>query len=442
MNVLSQKGTKGDQGMGELWTAEKFRSFFHGRFNACKPYVFMLLKSAVVAGGAGIVCGLVGTLFHYAVDKATDIRLQLPWLLYLLPVAGIVIAWLYHIAGLDNDRGTNLILESIRENKHPPLRLAGLIFIGTVLTHLCGGSSGREGAALQIGGSLGSGLGRCLRLSEKQEHILIMCGMSGLFSALFGTPVTATLFSMEVISVGIFHYSAFLPCICSSLVSYKISLFFGVQPVAYHINLLNSQGFDLTWRIALLALACALVSILFCKAMHLSSYLYRRFLTNAYLRAAVGGGLVVIITLLIGTRDYNGAGMDIVGLALGGHARPEAFLLKILLTALTLGAGFKGGEIVPAFFIGSTFGCVAGQFLGLDPSFAAALGLVSVFCGVVNCPIASIILSIELFGSGNVLAFAFACAISYLMSGSYSLYSSQRITYSKLEPTFINAKTK
>lgn len=412
------------------------------RWQAIRPYVWTFAKCAVIAGGAGLVFGGVGTLFHYAVDYATHARARLPWLLYLLPLAGVLIAWLYRLGGMENDRGTNLILDSVRTGQHPPFRLGALIFAGTVLTHLCGGSSGREGAALQIGGSLGSSLGHLLRMKDKDCQVLIMCGMSGLFSALFGTPVTSTFFSMEVISVGIFHYSALLPCLFSALVAYKVSLFFGVQPVSYQITFLESHGFDLTWRIALLALACALVSILFCKAMHLAAALYRRWLPGSCTRAAVGGALVVGVSLLLGTGDYNGAGMQVVERALAGQARPEAFLLKILLTALTLGAGFKGGEIVPAFFIGSTFGCVAGQFLGLDPSFAAALGLTAVFCGVVNCPIASLLLSIELFGSGNVLAFALACAVSYLMSGPYSLYSSQRFPYSKLEPTFVDASAR
>ena len=407
-----------------------------------QAYLRAFAKSAVIAGCAGLLFGGVGTLFHYSVDFATEARMHFPWLLWLLPLAGVLIAALYKLAGMENDRGTNLILDSVRTEERPPLRMAVLIFAATVLTHLCGGSSGREGAALQIGGSMGSSIGRVLHLSEKDRTILIMCGMSGLFSALFGTPVTATLFSLEVISVGILHYSALLPCLFSALVAFKVSLFFGVEPVAFRIAATQSPGFDLTWRIALLALACALVSILFCKAMHTAGHLYKRFFHNSMVRAAVGGLLVVAVTLLTGTSDYNGAGMNVVARALAGEARPEAFLLKILLTALTLGAGFKGGEIVPAFFIGSTFGCVAGQLLGLDPGFAAALGLVAVFCGVVNCPVASLLLSVELFGSGNVLAFALACAVSYLMSGPYSLYSSQKLLYSKLEPTYVDAHTR
>ena len=200
-------------------------------------------------------------------------------------------------------------------------------------------------------------------------------------------------------------------------------------------NLLNMA------RVAGLALICALVSILFCVCMHQAGHWYKRLLKNPYLRVAVGAVLVIGLTLLCGTRDYNGAGMDVVARALAGQSRPEAFLLKILFTAFTLGAGFKGGEIVPSFFIGATLGCAVGPLLGLDPAFAAAIGLVAVFCGVVNCPMASLVLSMELFGGSGMLLFALACAVSYLMSGPFSLYSSQKLVYSKLEPTFVNSKT-
>ncbi len=412
------------------------------RWQAVRPYLRAFLKSAFLAGSAGLVCGGVGTLFHFAVDYATEARMTHPWLLFLLPGAGVLIAWVYKLAGMEHDRGTNLILDSVRTEERPPLRLGVLIFISTVLTHLCGGSSGREGAALQIGGSLGSAMGRLLHLNPKDCRILILCGMSGLFSALFGTPVTAAMFSMEVVSVGILHYSALLPCLFSALVAFQLSVSLGVPPTAFSVPSPSALSLGLLWRVAVLALAAALVSILFCKVMHTAAQLYQRFLPQPMLRAAVGGALVVTVTLLLGTTDYNGAGMDVVTRALTGDARPEAFAVKLLLTALTLGAGFKGGEIVPAFFIGSSFGCVMGGLLGLEPGFAAALGLIAVFCGIINCPVTSLLLSVELFGSHSVLIFALTCAISFLMSGPYGLYSSQRLTYSKLEPTFVDRPTR
>lgn len=408
---------------------------------SAKEYLLSFCKWSAIALVSGGLCGLAGVAFHYAVDWATELRLGYPWLLFFLPAAGLLIVWLYQKAGMGADKGTNMILDSVHQGEKPPLRLAVLIFVSTALTHLCGGSSGREGAALQIGGSLGNALASRLRLSEKGHTMLIMCGMSGLFSALFGTPLTATIFSIEVISVGILHYSALLPCLLSALVAYEISVALGVIPTAFPLLGLPEHSLLNLARVAGLALVCALVSILFCVCMHQAGHWYKRLLKNPYLRVAVGAVLVIGLTLLCGTRDYNGAGMDVVARALAGQGRPEAFLLKILFTALTLGAGFKGGEIVPSFFIGATLGCAVGPLLGLDPAFAAAIGLVAVFCGVVNCPMASLVLSMELFGGSGMLLFALACAVSYLMSGPFSLYSSQKLVYSKLEPTFVNSKT-
>ncbi len=404
-------------------------------------YLKSFCKWSALALVAGSLCGLTGVAFHHAVDFATELRGGHPWLLFCLPAAGLLIVWLYQKAGMGADKGTNMILDSVHQGEKPPLRLAALIFVSTVLTHLCGGSSGREGAALQIGGSLGNAIASRLHLTEKGHTMLIMCGMSGLFSALFGTPLTATIFSIEVISVGILHYSALLPCLLSALVAYEIAVALGVTPTAYPLLGLPEHTLLNMARVAGLALLCALVSILFCVCMHQAGHWYKRLLKNPYLRVAVGAVLLIVLTLLCGTRDYNGAGMDVVARALAGQGRPEAFLLKIIFTALTLGAGFKGGESVPSFFIGATLGCAVGPLLGLDPAFAAAIGLVAVFCGVVNCPMASLMLSIELFGASGMVLFALACAVSYLMSGPFSLYSSQKLVYSKLEPTFVNSKT-
>lgn len=411
-------------------------------FKNALVYLKTFLKWTFCAGITGIVCGSIGTLFHFCVEFATETRKANNWLLFLLPVSGLIIVFLYRACKIKKDEGTNMILSSIRSDEKPPLRMAPLIFISTVLTHLCGGSSGREGAALQIGGSIGAALGKFVHLDEKDRRIIIMCGMSAVFSALFGTPLTATIFSMEVISVGVIYYVAFIPCIISALIAYSIARFFGIPPTAFTISSIPNISLVACLQVAVLAAFCAGISILFCVSVHQSTHLYKKYLKNQYLRIAVGGTLIVLLSLIAGSDLYNGAGMEIVADAVAGSTRPEAFLLKIIFTALTLGAGFKGGEIVPAFYIGATFGCFAGGLLGLSPGFGAGIGLIAVFCGVVNCPFASLILSIELFGNQNIMIFALACAVSYMLSGRYSLYSSQKIVYSKLEPTFINANTK
>ena len=409
------------------------------RFGRMRETAKALLLWLVMGSIVGAVCGVAGGAFHYAIEGATILRGDQPWLLYLLPVAGLIIVWTYRAGRMENDSGTNQIIASVRSGRRPPLRLAPLIFLGSVLTHLCGGSAGREGAALQIGGSLASGVGRLFKLGERSMNMIIMCGMSGLFSALFGTPLTAAVFSMEVVSIGIFHYSALFPSLLSAYIAAGITRLMGIEPEAYHLVGAPDLGWLPMVQVGILGIVVALLSVLFCVIMHNSARLYKKWFPNQYLRVVVGGLLVIGFTLLEGSGDYNGAGSHIIESALMGNVNvPWAFLFKMVFTALTLGAGYRGGEIVPTFFVGATFGCAFAPLLGLNPAFGAAIGMIGLFCGVVNCPLASILLSVELFGSEGILFFALACGLSYMLSGKFSLYSSQKIVYSKLEPRFID----
>ena len=404
------------------------------------PYAAALLKWIVVGGLVGGVGGVVGALFHLGVNYATSVRLAHPWVLYLLPLGGLVIAGLYRLCKLEG-KGTNAVIESVHFGSDVPVLLVPLIFVSTVITHLCGGSAGREGAALQIGGGIGYRTGRLLHLGEKDLPLATLCGMSGVFSALFGTPLTATVFALEVISVGVLYYAGLVPCITAAMTGYLISLLLGVPPTRFTVAMPALDAWTML-LVLVLAILCALVSILFCRGLHITEHLAARLVKNSYLRAAAGGVVIIALTLLLGTTDYNGAGMDVIQRALNGQANGWAWLLKLLFTAITIGCGFKGGEVVPSFFVGAAFGCWVGTLLGLPPAFAAAIGLVAVFCGAVNCPIASVVLSVEMFGAEGMLYFAMACAISYVLSGYCGLYSSQTILYSKLRAEFINVHTK
>ncbi|MCI8680341.1 MAG: chloride channel protein [Oscillospiraceae bacterium] len=396
-------------------------------------YLKVFARRTALSVLIGLLCGGLGGLFHYVVDLSSGMFHAHGWLLYLLPLAGMAIVWLYHRAGIFQDKGANLVLASLRTGETVPARVAPLIFAGTVLTQLCGGSAGREGAALQIGAGTATCFNRVFHLEGKSANRMTMCGMSALFAAVFGTPITAALFSMEVSAVGVLHYAALYPCLVSSITAWEVSRYMGTTGVTMPAIPLPSPDVGTLFRVLALTLACAAVSILFLEVMHLAGRLYRRFFDGKpYRRAAVGGMLVAAATVLLGTRDYNGAGMEVAVAAVGGQAASWAFLLKILLTALTIGAGYKGGEIVPAFFIGATFGCVAGPWLGLDPGLAAAIGLIALFCSVVNCPVASMLLSVELFGGTRLWMFAVVCGVSYLMSGYSTLYSEQKIIYAKL----------
>lgn len=401
-------------------------------------YLKTFLKWILVAVLVGGIGGCIGSVFHLTIDYVTELRAQYTWILFFLPVGGLVIAGIYDIFKKKGKLDTNRVLLAVTSEEKVPLVMAPLIFVSTVLTHLLGGSAGREGAALQLGGSIGYNIGRAVRLNQRDMHIVVMAGMSAVFAALFGTPLTAAIFAIEVVCVGVMHYAALLPCVLAAMVGAGLAKAFGLHPVHFEgVILLNVGALDVV-RVIAVAAACALVSILFCNSIHYCEHFMEKILKNKYLRAFVGAIVIVGLTLLLGTRDYNGAGMDVITRAIGGQANWEAFALKIIFTAITIAAGFKGGEIVPAFFIGSTFGCVLGSLLGLDAGFAAAVGFVGVFCGVVNCPIASTMLALEVFGSENILLFALVCAISYMLSGCFGLYKSQKIVYSKLDAHYID----
>ena len=405
-----------------------------------KYYLQALVKWLALAAVTGLFCGVIGSVFHISVHEATLIREELSWLLYLLPVAGLAIVGFYKLTKTEG-QGTNDILEEVSQGKGLSLLLLPAIFVGTVLTHLTGGSAGREGAALQMGGTIGYHTGRLFPLDDRDMRTATMAGMAAFFAALFGTPLTATVFAMMVISVGVVYHSALIPCLTASLVAYGISVVMGVEPTRLTVAMPELEAMMLV-RVALLAALCAMVSILFCSVIHFAEHKMQHWLPNPWLRAVVGGVAIIALTLLCGCGDYNGAGMESITAAVEqGIARPEAFLLKLLFTAVTLSAGFKGGEVVPSFFVGATFGCVVGPLLGIPAGFAAAIGLVSVFNGAVNVPLASIFLAIELFGDGGLLYFAVACSISYMLSGYNGLYSSQTILYSKLRAMYINVHT-
>lgn len=415
------------------WLTRIFLDYFRHWKDTLKWVLFSILS--------GIAIGLVGTAFYFCMDLVTEIRFEHPWLICLLPAAGLLITGAYQLLKDENDSGTNLILSAIHSGDNIPLRMAPLIFFSTLITHLFGGSAGREGAALQLGGSIGSGIGTLFRFSDKEQKVLIMCGMSAAFSAVFGTPLAAAIFAMEVVSVGIMHYSALLPCVISSLIAHQIAVAFGATAESFAISNIPSVTIVPALEIALLAVLCALASILFCILLHQTGHLFQKLFMNKYLRIVIGGLIIIALTALVGNQNYNGTGMNVIQQCFQGSTPPLAFLLKMVFTAITLAVGYKGGEIVPSFFIGATLGCFFGTVAGISPSLCAAVGMGAVFCGVTNCPITSLLICFELFGFEGMPYYLLAIAISYVVSGYYGLYQSQKIVYSKYKNAYINRKT-
>ena len=389
----------------------------------------------------GIVVGAIGAAFGLAIVWATGFRSEHDLIILGLPFAGLLIVFLYRLCKDYEDKGTNLVIKSIQAGENLPIAKAPLIFISTTLTHLFGGSTGRESAALQMGGSIGYNLGKLFRLEEGNIKIITMCGMSAAFSALFGTPMTAAFMAMEIENVGIMYYSALVPCVISALVASGVAEFLGAQGEIFAVNIVPEFTVYNAIFTAILAILCAVVSVIFCDVLKISGRLYKKFFANPYLRVFVGGCIVAALTFISGTRYYNGAGMNVIEMALKGEAPYFAFLLKIIFTALTLGAGYKGGEIVPALYIGATFGCLYSQLLGFDPALCAAIGMGALFCGVTNCPISSLFICFELFGFKGMPYYLLAVALSYTFSGYSSLYSSQKIVYSKFHNKYVNRDT-
>ena len=404
-----------------------------------KAAIRVALQWFFLAIPTGLICGLVGTLFHLSVERVTELRADQPWLLFLLPAAGLLITALYKATKCEGV-GTNNVIRAVQSGEPVSILLVPAIFFGTVLTHLCGGSAGREGAALQMGGSIGWNVGTLLHLKDHDRRTATISGMAAFFSALFGTPLTAALFAMMVEDVGLTFTSAFVPAFTSALIAYGCSLAFGIAPTHFALTAPELTVWS-AFLVILLGFACAAVSRLFCGLLHFMEHKVPQLLPNPWLRVFVGGVAVIAFSYLFGVGRYNGAGMGVITAAVEqGEALPWDFLCKIFLTALTLSCGFKGGEVVPSFFVGATFGCVFGPLLGLPAGFAAAVGLVSIFCGATNALIPSILMGFELFSGAGLELIALGCGICYMLSGHHGLYSSQTFVTNKLRSEYMSHK--
>ena len=312
--------------IGRTRSGVRWKDRLRGQLHLLAAYALALLKWLLFAALSGGSIGVIGAMFHMAIDRASAFRMEAGWPLYLLPVAGVIIVGSYQLTGMEDDKGTEFIIRSVREGTHLRLRTAPLIFLGTVLTHFTGGSAGREGAALQLGGSISNNIGRLLKLDEKDGRVITMCGMAAGFSALFGTPIAAAILSMEIISVGVMYYSAIVPCVLSALVARQVAVYMGVAPTMFVVSKVPGLSLPVLGKLVALGALCGLVAMLFCAVMHLGPRLYDRVTKNPFLRVLLGSALVIGLTLLLG-RDYNGAGMDVIQRALRGDARPEAFAL-------------------------------------------------------------------------------------------------------------------
>lgn len=379
----------------------------------------------------GILCGLVGSAFGHGVAFAQNFFRAHDSMLYLMPISGILIVLVHKFFHQTESKGTNTILNTIHGTDTVRFTTLPTIFLSTILSHMVGASVGKEGAALQIGASIANLFGNILKLSDRDKKIIIMCGMSGCFGAIFRTPLAAAMFGMEVSVIGITYHTAFIPCVFSAFVGSEVSQMLGLHAETFTINYIPEFSFQTLIFPLLIGILGAIVSICFCELLHESQKKCSEKLPNLYVRILVASVIFILLTLLFG-KDYCNAGFNLVEAAMHGESRYEAFLLKMLFTAVVLGGGFKGGEIVPTLAIGATLGSAVGNLLAFEPSLCAACGMLALFSGATNCPIATLFLGFELFGFGAMPYFAVTVALSFALSSYSSLYSSQKFTLSKI----------
>ncbi|AMV31039.1 putative voltage-gated ClC-type chloride channel ClcB [Pirellula sp. SH-Sr6A] len=429
-------------GMGKNWKD------FWKRQNVI-PSIRKTIRWWALSAAVGATVGTLVALFLFGLDRVTEVHWQYPWLLYLLPVAGAISAWMFTLSGRGADRGNNLILEEIHEQRSGvPMRMAPLVLLGTWLTHLFGGSAGREGTAVQMGAAIAAGVGRWLRLSREETRSLLLCGVAAGFGSVFGTPVAGAIFAVEFLVNGRLASRPILPCLIASIVGDQVTLLWGIQHTQYVITLDPSIALGLPVtvgaKVVLASVCFGAASVLFAKATHLVQDYSKRWIAMNWLRPFIGGLAIIALVQLLGTRDYLGLGVSaphgnpnavtIQSAFQEDGAEPPSWLFKLLFTAITVGSGFKGGEVTPLFFIGATLGHVLGDALGLPTGWMAGLGLVAVFSGATKTPVASTFVAIELFlphgegltQSGFVVYAAIACFVAYAVSGPTSIYHAQR----------------
>ncbi len=388
---------------------------------------WLLTMSALV----GSACAF----FLWSLDAVTGVRFSHPWLLFFLPLAGVIVGWVYEKRGRDSHGGTNLIIEEIHAPQiGVPWRMAPLILFGTLATHLCGGSAGREGTAVQMGGSIAGWLGRLGKLHADAIRLLLMGGVAAGFGAVFGTPIAGAVFAMEVLTVRRIRGGAVVPCAVAAFAGDWVCSRWGTVHTHYAVT--ASFRFEpwLLAKVVVAALAFGLMSRFYCASSRAVTGLLKRHIPNALLRPAVGGAVVIALFFLSGTPDFLGLGVwsrdpsstTLTSFFTAPETHPWSWLWKLAFTVATLGAGFKGGEVTPLFFIGAALGNALAALLGAPQDLLAALGFVSVFAGSTNTPIACAILGMELFGFGHAGYLALACFVACIVSGDGSIYPTQR----------------
>ena len=417
-------------------------------FTQIAKWVLVIITIAFGTGSAV-------ALFLWLLQKVTAFRWTHSWLLYLLPFAGVLIYFVYKFLGKNSDKGNNLLIDEIHEpGVGVPKRMAPLVLGATIITHLFGGSAGREGTAVQMGGSIAASLSNWFKLSKADTQLALMAGIAAGFGAVFGTPVTGTIFAMEVLAIGHLQYKAILPCLAAADLGDIVCTTWGIKHSIYRVNFSGNHAetwfsylhLDVTLlsKVVIAGLLFGLCSILFAQLTHGLKTIFGKLIPKAWLVPFIGGCIIIVLTYVVGTTDYLGLGVQsnnprvftlLTSFQLGGSGT-WSWLWKLLFTAITLGSGFKGGEVTPLFFIGATLGNTLAIIFGAPVDLFAGLGFIAVFAGATNTPLACTIMGVELFGGEHILYYAIACFVAYFFSGHSGIYASQRVAVPKFIHNF------
>ncbi|RCW63931.1 voltage-gated chloride channel family protein [Saliterribacillus persicus] len=403
-----------------------------------KNFFSVLIQWIVFGSIIGIIVGSTTTFLLETNDYLGDeIREKRDWLIFLLPFGGVLIGYIYMNYGKvflnytlnDTAKLNNLVIDSVHEKKEVPLRMGPIVYFGTFITVLFGGSTGREGAAVQMGGSVAAAVNKFFKVNRLDKKVLMMSGISAGFGAAFGAPITGAVFGMEMAALGKLKFEALVPCLTASFVAHYVTT---VAWEHKHEEFIIQTVPEITLMtfiiVILLSIIFSLISVLYCQLRHgIEKFSEKLFNKNHMKRAFFGGVVIVVLTLMVSSQDYNGRGLQMIEQSFIEDVPPFAFLAKLIFTAVTIGTGFVGGEAIPLFFIGATLGNSLHSFIDLPLSFLAALGLIAVFCGGSNTPIAAFLLAMEMFDGKGLEYFFVACIVSYLFSGHHGLWPSQKI---------------
>lgn len=386
-----------------------------------------LLKWFLLVLVIGTLAGSASAIFLISLDWVTNYREANSWIIFLLPLAGLFIGWIYHFYGKDIAKGNNLLLEEFEQPLNKiPLKMAPLVLIGTLLTHLFGGSAGREGTAVQMGGSIADQFAHLFRLNPQERRTILLMGISAGFASVFGTPLAGFIFAFEIVLFQQHSKYSFIPVLLVAYLAHYVCLAWGATHTLYNIDVLPSINFYTVNWVILSGIIFGICAWFFSSTMHFFSYVFSK-IKYALIRPFVAGLIIALLVWQFNLHKYIGLGVPTIVASFSEQMHFYDFLLKILFTAFTLSAGFKGGEVTPLFYIGATLGNILTWFIPLPTGLLAGMGFVAVFAGATHAPFACAIMGMELFGLETGLFLLIACFFSFLFSGNKGIYSSQKI---------------